>query len=71
MKQHEAWLFKAVNDEFGKGFERFIDEANILSPYSSAFRYPGIILEPDKKDVLEAIEKAERILNFIRQLIKK
>jgi len=71
MKQHEAWLFKAVNDELDKGFERFIDEANILSPYSSAFRYPGIILEPDKKDVLEAIEKAERILNFVRQLIKK
>jgi HEPN domain-containing protein len=70
-RTHDLVFLIELCIEFDNGFERFVDEANILSPYSSAFRYPDIILEPDKKDVLEAIEKAERILAFTRQLIKK
>jgi hypothetical protein len=33
------------------------------------FRYPDIVLEPDKEDVQVAIEKAEKIYNFIRSAV--
>lgn len=125
MKQHEAWLIKAMNDlrsskkliednepildtaiyhtqqcaekalkgylafrnvpiqrthdielllelccEFDNDFSLLIDSAEKLNPFSTMFRYPDIILEPELEDVLDAIRIAEQILEFVNDKIK-
>jgi hypothetical protein len=50
-------------------FNKLLDHARTLTPYGTAFRYPDIVLEPDKGDVLDAIEKASDVLSFVRNLL--
>lgn len=47
-----------------------MDYGDILSLYSTFFRYPGPILEPEIEDVEEAIEIAEKILTFVEKKIE-
>jgi len=52
--------------------ERFTElssHARILTPYGAAFRYPDIVLEPEKEDVFEAIDKAAKVLAFVKKII--
>jgi HEPN domain-containing protein len=46
-------------------FIDLLDAAEILTPYSTAFRYPGSLLEPEISDVEEAIHEAQYIFDFI------
>jgi HEPN domain-containing protein len=48
-------------------FENFRETAAILTPYATAFRYPGEFFEaePDKQQVNNAIELAQRLLEFV------
>lgn len=48
-------------------FTEIIDDAKRLSPYNTAFRYPDIVMEPDKEDVQEAVEKAAKVLGFVKK----
>ena len=52
-----------------KAFEQLRDAAEVLTPYGTAFRYPGEVLEPEASDVQEAITLAESVVNFIIQKI--
>jgi len=42
-----------------------MDMADILTPYATAFRYPGDVLEPELADVLEALQLAQKILEYV------
>jgi hypothetical protein len=42
-----------------------MDLAEELTPYATAFRYPGDILEPNPLDAKEAFHLAEKVLGFI------
>lgn len=42
-----------------------------LTPYSTEYRYPDIELMPDLKDVENAIEMAEKILDFVMKKINR
>ncbi len=53
-----------------KSFETLIYDANFINPYSTAFRYPDSGEIPDNETVLEAINSAEKILNFVKDKIK-
>jgi HEPN domain-containing protein len=46
--------------------ETLRDMAEILTPYATAFRYPGPLLEPSPDEVIEAIAAAELVLKDIR-----
>ncbi|MBN2886407.1 MAG: hypothetical protein JXM75_06865 [Chromatiaceae bacterium] len=39
--------------------------AEFLTPFATAFRYPGDALDPDPDDVAKAIALAETVLNFV------
>jgi hypothetical protein len=41
----------------------------MLNPYSTLFRYPGPVLEPEQEDVYEAIEIAKKILTSVTEKI--
>lgn len=53
--------------ELDETFNQLRDVAEVLTPYATAFRYPGDVLEPDPSDVEEAIRLAEFAMNFILQ----
>ncbi len=68
-KTHDLEFLVEMCCKIDNDFKQFLDDAEVLTPYNAIFRYPGIVLEPDKNDVTEAIEKAERIYMFVEKLI--
>ena len=54
-----------------KGFEAFEKPAEILTPYVSAFRYPGGSCEPmpAREEFDEALQHAQAIYDFVLNLL--
>jgi HEPN domain-containing protein len=54
-----------------KGFEAFAKPAEFLTPYVSAFRYPGGADEPmpSRKEFDEALQHAQTIYDFVSNLL--
>jgi HEPN domain-containing protein len=50
-------------------FRQLEDAAEILTPYGTAFRYPGDSTEPLLADALEAVDCAKRILDHVRMTL--
>lgn len=46
-------------------FDPLADAAAMLTPYATAFRYPGDPTEPDAGDAAEAIEAARRVIAHV------
>ena len=46
-------------------FEQLRDAAEVLTPFATAFRYPGDVLEPEIRDVEEAIGLADLVVAFV------
>ena len=65
-KTHDLELLIELCIEIDNEFDELYDFAVTLAPYSTLFRYPGEVIEPEKKDVYDAINKAERIYNFVQ-----
>ncbi|KKQ33256.1 MAG: HEPN domain protein [candidate division TM6 bacterium GW2011_GWF2_37_49] len=55
-------LCKAIDSSFGN----FENEAIVLTPYSSKFRYPDDVCMIHKDDAAFAIVAASKILNFVK-----
>ncbi|KJU84089.1 HEPN domain-containing protein [Candidatus Magnetobacterium bavaricum] len=70
VRTHNLMILVDMCSDIDDRFKVFLDDAEILTPYNTVFRYPDILLEPDKEDVSEAIKKAEDILNFVTKLFK-
>lgn len=68
-KTHDVELLAELCGSLDEDFKEVLNDAKVLTPYNTAFRYPDIVLEPDMADVADAIEKAERILAFVRRKI--
>ena len=47
------------------GFDVLAEAAEALTPFATAFRYPGDALDPEDSDVAEAIELAEAVVAFV------
>jgi len=52
--------------EVDPDFSQLRDAADLLTPYATAFRYPGDILEPSPEDVSEALAVAAQVLDLVR-----
>jgi HEPN domain-containing protein len=48
-------------------FSQFAQAAEILTPYASAFRYPGLIADPmpSREEFEEALQHAQAIYDFV------
>ena len=68
-RTHDLEFLVELCSEIDSSFNQLSDNARTLTPYGAAFRYPDIILEPDKADVFEAIEKASEVLLFVKRMI--
>ena len=68
-RTHDVEFLVELCSGINENFSGLLDHARTLSPYSAAFRYPDIIMEPDKEDVFDAIEKASEVLSFVKRMI--
>jgi HEPN domain-containing protein len=50
-------------------FSRLEEAADILTPYGTAFRYPGSSTEPHLIEALEAVDCAKRILDHVKMAL--
>lgn len=50
-------------------FSRWEEEAEMLTPYATEFRYPGDVLIPERDEAEQALAAAEGLANFIMQLL--
>lgn len=51
--------------------DALLEAAQILTPYSTEFRYPGDVLEPNSDECDEAIRLAHTVLETIQALVEK
>jgi len=68
-KTHDIELLVEICSALDGEFEALYDYSENLTPYATAFRYPDIYLEPDYDEVLEAIDMARKILEFVEKKI--
>jgi len=65
LKVHDLTALVKVCLSLDSDFEAMMNTAEILTPYATAFRYPGELSEPDCIDSEEALLLSERLLEFI------
>ncbi|MEZ7892671.1 MAG: HEPN domain-containing protein [Candidatus Wallbacteria bacterium] len=70
-KTHDLELLIEYCSQVDNEFKNLIDDAIVLEPYCDEFRYPGNYDEPDLTDAVDAIERADRIILFVENKIKK
>ncbi len=68
-KTHDVAFLVELCSELDESIGLLMDNAALLAPYATAFRYPDILLEPDPEDVFEVIKAAEATLDFIKRII--
>lgn len=68
-KTHDIEFLTELCADIDDSFNSLLDDAKVLTPYDTAFRYPDLNIEPDKTDVLDAIEKAKKVLDYVREKI--
>lgn len=66
-KVHDLAVLIEQCMDLDRTFEQIIDISEILTPYATAFRYPGDVLEPDPSDAEEAFRLAGVVLDFVLQ----
>jgi HEPN domain-containing protein len=64
-RTHDLELLTELCAEIDSNFNRIFDIAIELNPFSTMYRYPGSAPIPDREDVVEAINKAEKIYSFV------
>ena len=71
-----TWLIKARNDlktarGIGANFKNYEESAITLTPYATAYRYPGesSALEPSRPEFEEALKLADEFLTFVCSLL--
>jgi HEPN domain-containing protein len=52
-------------EQVDPAFAELAEATEVLTPFATAFRYPGDVSEPDPADVAEAIAFAEIVLVFV------
>jgi len=52
-------------EKFDQSFQQIRAAADILTPYATAFRYPGDLLEPEPADADEALLLARKVIDFV------
>ncbi len=64
-KSHDLRLLVAQASEVEPKFGDWFDIADQVSPYATAYRYPGEALEPDVDEFNQAFQAASKFYNFV------
>jgi HEPN domain-containing protein len=64
-KTHDLRLLMTIASEVEPKFTEWFDVAEQISPYATAYRYPGEILEPTQEEFQQALKSAGKFYDFI------
>ncbi len=71
-KTHDLRLLVTMASEIEPKFTAWFDVAEQVSPYATAYRYPGEILEPTKEEYLQAFKRPANSINlYVRSCLLK
>lgn len=64
-KTHDLSLLVNLAVRADSGFTQWLDAAEQLTPYATAFRYPGEALAPSAQEFQKALQAAEGLYAFV------
>ncbi len=70
-RTHDVERLVTLASRYERGFDAFGDAAITLTPYATAYRYPGDIaeLKPSRDEFNEALDAASRVLSFVLAML--
>jgi HEPN domain-containing protein len=68
-KTHDLRLLVTLASEIEPKFTDWFNVAEQMSPYATAYRYPGEVLEPTEEEFQQALKSAEKFYDFICGLL--
>lgn len=68
-KTHDLRLLVTMASEIEPKFTAWFDVAEQVSPYATAYRYPGETLEPTDEEYLQAFKSAGEFYEFVCSLL--
>lgn len=68
-KTHDLRLLVTLASEIEPKFIEWFDVAEQVSPYATAYRYPGEILEPTQDEFQQTLNSAGKFYDFICRLL--
>ncbi len=67
-KTHDLLLLITLAAALESSFNSLQDDAELLTPYATAFRYPDEFSEPSQEEFSEALKAGERVYCFVLKL---
>jgi HEPN domain-containing protein len=71
LKTHDLEKLLSLCIQIDLRFNQLLEEAFTLTPYGTKFRYPDDVIFPDKEDVIQAIDYAEKIFTNVKKIINE
>lgn len=68
-KTHDLRLLVTSASEIEPKFTESLDVAEQVSPYATAYRYPGEVLEPTQEEFQEVLKSASKFYEFVCNLL--
>ena len=68
-KTHDLRLLVTLASEIEPKFAEWFDVAEQVSPYATAYRYPGEVLEPTRDEFNQAFLAASKFYDFVCSLL--
>ena len=68
-KTHDLRLLVTLASEIEPRFTGWFDVAEQISPYATAYRYPGEVLEPTEDEFKQALTASIKFYDFICSLL--
>lgn len=68
-KTHDLRLLVTLASEIEWKFTEWFDVAEQISPYATAYRYPGETLEPTEEEFHQAFKAASKFYDFICSML--
>jgi HEPN domain-containing protein len=68
-KTHDIEVLVSIAVPIDGRFSAWLAAGQLLTPYATAFRYPGEMLEPDHDEFEEALRASEAFYSFVLSLL--
>ncbi|MBM4457659.1 MAG: HEPN domain-containing protein [Chloroflexi bacterium] len=68
-KIHNLSVLAWQASSFATGMDQLLEACELLTPYATAYRYPGELMEPEVVEFEDALAAADEIYRFILSLM--
>lgn len=70
-KTHDLEVLLAAAVPFAAGLSALEEQAQLLTPYATRFRYPGELAEPEREEFNDALRATETVCSIIFEALPK